>query len=206
MYFICSMVHSFMWTKRTILIFLLFQHILEIEYEYSIILLHWVREDWCEGTLSKRMCGWIKWALYCCKGPFSTGDLSWYWANVCSIYCSTNSFFFLEKSIFITLWKCFWYFTSSTEINYFHKFLKRKNFVLWFLVLWWGCRFLAKSLWRMSWLCPISDDVASLWLKLSIASWMSIFLSMDNEMDTLFEPDALITCFIRPKSILWHSS
>ena len=67
--FLCSMLYSFIRPKRAIFTFLLFQHILEIDHgrEYNIVLRRWVREDWREGTLSNRMCGWINYACYCCK-------------------------------------------------------------------------------------------------------------------------------------------
>ena len=153
------------------------------------------------------------------QGPLSGGGLSLYWAEIHSLYHLANSFCFHDKSIsspgenvsgilplppnspiFISSWQGrtlssdFWFCGESVGflLRAFGEFL----FLFWF---WNRMRIVL-------WLPPISDDVTSVWSKLSIAPWMSVFLSMDKEMGTLFGPVTLITHFIRPKSILWSSS
>ena len=83
------------------------------------------------------MCGWSKQALYCCK--------RW---NLRSIRNRRLILIPSQRPQSVLLIK-FWYFTSSTECTYFYKFLTGKNFVQWFLILWWAFRFPVKSLWRI---------------------------------------------------------
>ena len=148
----------------------------------------------------------------------STGDLSLYRAKVHSLYCLRNSFLFHDKSIsspgkdisgilplppnlpiFMSSWQGrilsndFWF--CGEPLGFLLRAFGEFSFLFWF----WN------SMRIVSWLPPIPDDVTSVWSKLSIAPWMSVyecFSSMDKETGTLFELVALITRFIRSISIL----
>ena len=100
MYFLCSMIKSFILPNRTIFTFLLFQHILEIDHgrEYSVILRRWVRRivlkahlviECVDESIDRKDA-----AKDGAWGQLSTGDLSLYWTKVHSLYCLANSFFF----------------------------------------------------------------------------------------------------------------
>ena len=52
-------------------------------------------------------------------------------------------------SLFHHLVKMFLVFYLFHQFTYFYEFLTGKNFVQWFLILWWASRFLTKSLWRI---------------------------------------------------------
>ena len=200
LYFFCNMAQFFIWRKRTIFTFLLFQHILEIDHghEYSIVLHCWVRDNWVWCSLSR-------------------GDLSLYRAKIHSLYCLANSFFFHDKSIsspdenvsgilplplnlpiFISFWQerilssDSWF--CDEPVGFLLRASGEFSFSFWF----WN------SMRIVSWLPPISD-VTSVWSKLSIVPSMSVFLLMDKETSILFAPLMLITHFMSPKSILWSS-
>ena len=158
--------------------------------------------------LQKMECGiHCQWEAYFHTEPKST------------VYILFSKFILLSWQIyFITWWKRFWYLTFSTKSTYFYKFLTGKNFAQWFLILWWGYRFLTKNLWRIfifvlilkqhedcvmatsdSWWCYFSA------VQISHCSMNECFLSMERDRVTLFEPVALITRFIRHKPIPWSS-
>ena len=82
-------------------------------------------------------------------GPLPTGDLFLHWAKIHSLYCLANSFFFHDKSISSPGEKVSGILPLPPNLPTFYKFLTEKNFVQWFLILWWFCKLLTKSLWRI---------------------------------------------------------
>ena len=119
----------------------------------------------------------------------STRDLSLYRAKVHSLYCLRNSFLFHDKSIsspgkdisgilplppnlpiFMSsrqgriLSNDFWF--CGEPLGFLLRAFGEFSFLFWF----WN------SMRIVSWLPPIPDNVTSVWSKLSIAPWMSVWV------------------------------
>ena len=75
-----------------------------------------------------------------------------------------------------------------TEFTHFYKFLTEKNFVQRFLILWWACRFLTKSFWRIFFFVLILKQHENCFMTTSDSWWcyFSVVEIIDSSMKECF--------------------